>query len=364
MDDVISLGVGEPDFATPRPGDRGRHRQPARGADPLHQQLRDDRAAAGDRRPPRAPLRRPLRPRDRDPRHGRRLGGGRPRPAGDRRSGRRGDPPRAVVRRLRPGDRLRRRDRPPRGDPLRGRLRARPGRGRGGGHAADEGALPRLPVQPDRAPSCRRRSRTSWPRIAVRHDLLVYSRRDLRPARLRRLPPPGDERPARDARADDPHGRLLQGLRDDRLAGRLRSAPRPAILEGIVKVHQYGIMSAPTDRPGRGPRGAPDGRGRRRGDAGRVRPAPAAPRGRPQRARPRDLRAAGRLLRLPADHLDRPGRRGVRGARCSPRSTSPPCPGSAFGPSGGGPRPDVLRDQLREARGGAAAHRPLRRAAP
>ena len=47
-------------------------------------------------------------------------------------------------------------------------------------------------------------------------------RRDLRPARLRDVPPPGDERAARDARADDPDGRLLQGLRDDRLAGRLR----------------------------------------------------------------------------------------------------------------------------------------------
>ena len=47
-------------------------------------------------------------------------------------------------------------------------------------------------------------------------------RRDLRPPRLRHVPPPGDERAARDARADDPDGRLLQGLRDDRLAGRLR----------------------------------------------------------------------------------------------------------------------------------------------
>ena len=70
-------------------------------------------------------------------------------------------------------------------------------------------------------------------------------RRDLRPACLRRLHAPGVERAARDARADHPHGRLLEGVRDDRLAGRLRrgagSDPR-----GIVKVHQYGIMSAPT----------------------------------------------------------------------------------------------------------------------
>ena len=47
-------------------------------------------------------------------------------------------------------------------------------RGRGGDHAADEGAVPRLPVQPDRRGPARRRSRTSW-RIAERHDLLVYS---------------------------------------------------------------------------------------------------------------------------------------------------------------------------------------------
>ena len=42
------------------------------------------------------------------------------------------------------------------------------------------------------------------------------------------------------------HGRLLEGLRHDRLAGRLRWRHPAAILEGIVKVHQYGIMSAPT----------------------------------------------------------------------------------------------------------------------
>ena len=35
-------------------------------------------------------------------------------------------------------------------------------------------------------------------------------------------------------------------------------------------------------------------------------------------------------------------------------------PGSAFGPSGAGPRADVLRDELREARGGARADRALR----
>ena len=131
--------------------DRRRRRPLApRRADPLHLELRDDRAPAGARRSPRAALRRPLRPGDRDPDHGRRVRGGRPRAARDLRPGRRGDPPRAVVRRLRPGRHVRRRRRPPRRDPARGRLRARPGGRRGGDHAADEGAVPRLPVQPDR----------------------------------------------------------------------------------------------------------------------------------------------------------------------------------------------------------------------
>ena len=47
-------------------------------------------------------------------------------------------------------------------------------------------------------------------------------RRDLRPARLRRLPPPPISALPRDARPDDPDRRLLEGVRDDRLAGRLR----------------------------------------------------------------------------------------------------------------------------------------------
>ena len=158
MDDVISLGVGEPDFDTPAADRRGRRREPARRPDPLHQQLRHDRAAAGARRrTSSAATASATTPTTRDPRHRRRLGGGGPRPAGDVRPGRRGDPPRAVVRGLRPGDRLRRRRGPSRRDPLRGRLRPRPGRRRGGDHAADEGALPGLPVQPDRGGPARRR---------------------------------------------------------------------------------------------------------------------------------------------------------------------------------------------------------------
>ena len=81
--------------------------------------------------------------------------------------------------------------------------------------------------------------------IAVRHDLLVYSDEIYDRLAYGDLSPSGDQRARWHARADDPHGRLLEGLRDDRLARRLLAAPA-GILEGIVKVHQYGIMSAPT----------------------------------------------------------------------------------------------------------------------
>ena len=76
------------------------------------------------------------------------------------------------------------------------------------------------PVQPDRGrPAGRRPGRARGDRRAPRPPRL--QRRDLRPARLRLVPPPGVQRAAGDARPDDPHGRLLEGLRDDRLAGRL-----------------------------------------------------------------------------------------------------------------------------------------------
>ena len=105
-------------------------------------------------------------------------------------------PPRAVVRGVHPGDRLRRRHRGHDPDALRGRLRARSGGRRGGDHAAHEGALPRLPVQSDRRrPPGRRPGRTRRHRRAPRPARL--QRRDLRPPCLWHVPPPGDERPAR-----------------------------------------------------------------------------------------------------------------------------------------------------------------------
>ena len=166
-----------------------------------------------------------LRPGDRAADHGRRVRGGRPRAAGHLRPGRRGDPPRAVVRRLRPGDRVRRRRRPSTSRPgsrttsrsTRRPSRPRSRRGRRRCSSATRATRP--------APCSPTTSRTSWPRIARRPRPARVQRRDLRPAGVRHVPPPGVQRAAGDARADDPHGRLLEGLRDDRLAGRL-AVPR------------------------------------------------------------------------------------------------------------------------------------------
>ena len=83
MDDVISLGVGEPDFDTPRviveagveSLREGRtHYTSNFGTLELRRALADA---------PRAPVWRPLRPGDRAADHGRCVRGGRPRPAGD-----------------------------------------------------------------------------------------------------------------------------------------------------------------------------------------------------------------------------------------------------------------------------------------
>ena len=119
--------------------------------------------------------------------------------------------------------------------------------------------------------------------IARRHDLLVYS--DEIYDRLVY----GDYRhersaPARHARADDPAGWLLQGLRHDRLAGRLAWRPRPTSWRDgqgpPVRDHV-----GPDHRPGRRA-GRAGGRGAgRRADGRRVRPAPADVRGRAERAR-------------------------------------------------------------------------------
>ncbi len=188
MDDVISLGVGEPDFDTPRAIVEAGVREPARRPHPLHEQLRHDRAAARPGRSSRATLRRPLRLGHRDPHHGRRVGGGRSRPARDLRSGRRGDPPRALVRRVRARGRVRRRRRSARRHAVRGRLCARSRRGRGRDHAANEGPLPRLPVQSHGCRPARGRPGRARRDCRAARPAGVLGR-DLRPAGVRRLTP-------------------------------------------------------------------------------------------------------------------------------------------------------------------------------
>ena len=125
---------------------------------------------------------------------------------------------------------------------------------RGGDHAAHEGAVPRLPVQPDRRRPARRRPGGDRGHRPPPRPARVQ-RRDLRPARLRLVPAPGVQLAAGDARADDPHGRLLEGVRDDRLARRLaggaRGDPRGDRQGPPVRDHV-----GPDDRPGRGARGA------------------------------------------------------------------------------------------------------------
>src|SRR5436190_1153311 len=87
--------------------DRRRRRALApRRPDPLHLQLRHDRAATGTGGAPRGPLRRRLRLGNGAAHHRRGLRGGRSRSACNMRSGRRGDPPRTVLRCLRPRHRV------------------------------------------------------------------------------------------------------------------------------------------------------------------------------------------------------------------------------------------------------------------
>ncbi len=142
--------------------------------------------------------------------------------------------------------------------------------------------------------------------IAVRHDLLVYSdeiydRLAYGTYRHRAM-----SALRRDARTDHPHGRVLEGIRDDRLARRVMWQRRPAILEGFVKVHQYGIMSAPTTAQDAALAAILEGEA----DVERMR----TEYDRRRRllvdglnaTRPRDVRASRCVLRVPADHR-RPG---------------------------------------------------------
>ena len=240
-------------------------------------------------------------PTTRDPDHRRCVGGGRPGPPGDLRPGRRGDPPRAFVRRLRARDPS---------SPAATSVHVsttleddfaldpaarRGGRSRRGPRRSSSAIRATRP-----GPSCPTRSRTQLAEIAVRHDLLVYS----------------DEIYDRLAYGSYRHRAMssLPGMRERTiLMGGFSKAyamtgwrvgwlcAPAAILEGIVKVHQYGIMSAPTTAQDAAARGADDGEADVAADARGLRPPAAPDRRRPQRDRPADVRAARRVLRLPED---------------------------------------------------------------
>ena len=96
----------------------------------------------------------------------------------------------------------------------------------------------------------------------------------------------------------------------------------------------------------------------------RVRPPPPAARRRAQRARSRDVRAARRVLRLPADHLDRPRPTTTFTERLLTEERVAVVPGQRLRAVRCRPRAHVLRDLVRAARGGAASDRPVRGASP
>ena len=220
MDDVISLGVGEPDFDTPP-------QIVEAGVESLREGRTHYTCNYGT-----IELRRALSTHlerlygvsydpARDPDHRRRVRGAST--SRSRRPATRATrcPPRAVVRRLRARDRVRRRRRPPRRHVRRERLRPRSRRRRGGDHAAHQGAVPRLPVQPDRRGASTTTSRTSSPGSPCGTTCSCTATRSTTGSPTATYRHRAFSSLARDARADDPDGRLLQGLRDDRLAGRL-----------------------------------------------------------------------------------------------------------------------------------------------
>ena len=241
-------------------------------------------------------------------------------------------------------------------DAPRRRLRARPGGGRGGDHAADQGRSSWATRATRPAPCSPEASCARSPSIAERHDLLVvsdeiYDRLVYGGHRHVRV-----QRAARDARADDPARRLLEGVRDDRLADRLRCARRRT--SSRASSRSTSTRSCRRRRPPRTRRSwrSTTRRAGRRADASRVRPAPADVRRRPQRHRP--ARRSSRTA------PSTPSRRSARPASTSEEFSErllfeqqvAVIPGSAFGPSGEGHVRATLATTLRGPRGGARPH--------
>ena len=348
MDDVISLGIGEPDFDTPKQIVEAGVQSLREGRTHYTSQLRHARAAPGAR-PPTSSARYGVRydPATRDPRHGRRVGGGRPRAARDLRPRRRGDPPRALVRRLFAGHHVLRRV----GVPF---VSTR---------LENDFALDPADIEAAITPRtkalflgypCNPTGAVLPPdvldeiaRIAVRHDLLVYS----------------DEIYDRLAYGDYRHRAVsaLPGMRE-----------RTILMGGFSKAYamtgwRVGFLCAPAgdarghrqgppvrdhvgrdDGPGRGARGAAERRARRRADARRVRPPPADPR---RRAEPISAcgpsSRAARSTRFPQITSTGLSSEDVR-RRAPARGARRVRPGRRVRAVRRGPRPHVLRDERGE----------------
>ena len=133
------------------------------------------------------------------------------------------------------------------------------------------------------------------------------------------------------------------------------------LLEGLMKVHQYIIMTAPTTAQDAAVGGARAQRGRRATHGRRVRPAPSHVRGRARAHRPAHGRAARRLLRLPRHHPDRPLVRRVLRRACCRRQQVAVVPGTAFGPSGEGYVRATLATSYEDLEEALAPHRALHR---
>ena len=156
--------------------------------------------------------------------------------------------------------------------------------------------------QPDRRRPRRRRPGRAR-RIAERHDLLVYSDEIYDRLAYGTYRHRAFSVAAGHARADDPDGRLLEGLRDDRLAGRLDVRARRRSSRGSSRSTSTGSCrrrrSPRTRRSRRSQSGEPD-------VAARWSPSTTAAGGCSSTASTRigldDVRAARRVLRVPADH--------------------------------------------------------------
>ena len=270
---IIHLQIGEPDFdtsvhvreAAKRALDEGQtHYAPFPGIPALREAIAADvQLRKGVTADPEAGLRHRRRQgRDavRDPRPGR--------------PGRRGHRAGPRLPDLRVADPLRGRDRRADPDPHGARLPARRRRARVADHAANPGPVHQLAREPDRR---RAHPRRPDPHRRTRRGArpVGHLRRDLRPCAVRRPGARLDRDPPRDGGADDHPRRLLQDLRDDRLAPRLCGRPGVAHPDLRPARHQHDLVRADV-RPGRRG-GRPDRAAGRRGRDGRRVQGPARP---------------------------------------------------------------------------------------